>query len=120
MVPEPDMYNGKPHALCQWIFGLELYFAAYRLEHKGEDSTYCCSLAASLLIRNTLQCYCLACSRNPAAIFQKFEDLVSALRIQLGVVEEARNARDRFRTLVQRGSVFAVSGGVLSDCNANR
>ena len=42
----------------------------------------------------------LACFRNPAAIPYKFEDLVSVLRVQFGVVEEARNARDRLRTLV--------------------
>ena len=68
MVPAPDKYNGKPHTLYQWIFGLELYFSAFKLDHKGEDSEYCCSLAASLLIGNAFQWYRLACSRNPVAI----------------------------------------------------
>ena len=36
-VPAPDMYDGKPATLRSWLFSLELYFAACKLDKDGDD-----------------------------------------------------------------------------------
>ena len=48
-VPAPDTYDGKPASLRGWLFSVELYFKACRLDFLGTDQDYCGALALSLL-----------------------------------------------------------------------
>ena len=48
----PKTLDGKPQDLQNWLFGLELYFAACRLDYTGADSEYCCKVTASLFHGN--------------------------------------------------------------------
>ena len=53
-VPAPDTYDGKPASLRGWLFSVELYFKACRLDFLGTDQDYCGALALSLLRGNAL------------------------------------------------------------------
>ena len=100
MIPAPDTYDGKPSNLRSWLFGLELYFAAYCLDKDREDMAYCCALAASLLHGSALAWYCISCQRSPTAITRTWAEIRAALEKQFGLILKTRNARDKLCTLV--------------------
>ena len=64
-VPAPKTFDGKPQDLQSWLFGFEMYFAAYRLDYTGADSEYCCNFTALLFHSNALNWFRLVCIRNP-------------------------------------------------------
>ena len=74
-VPAPDTFSGQPHLVREWLFGVELYFAACRLDAAGADAKYCAQLTASLLRGNALQWYRLACTRTPDTVPETYAAL---------------------------------------------
>ena len=59
-MPAPKTFDRKPKDLHSWLFGLELYFAACRLDYTSADSEYYCKVTALLFYVNRLPCI-----RNP-------------------------------------------------------
>ena len=100
MIPAPDTYNEKPTNLHSWVFGLELYFVACRLDKDEGDMAYYCALMASLLQGSALAWYRISCHRSPTVIPRTWAEKRAALEKQSGMIQETRNARDKLHTLV--------------------
>ena len=53
-VPAPETFDRKLQDLQHRLFGLELYFAACRLDYTSANSEYCCKVTALLFHSNAL------------------------------------------------------------------
>ena len=104
-VPAPDTYDGKPASLRGWLFSVELYFKACRLDFLGTDQDYCGALALSLLRGNALLWLRWHLDQGHAASLTKYADVRKELLGHFKVVDEIRNARDRLKTLTQTKGV---------------
>ena len=85
-VPAPDRYDGKPATLHSWLFSLELYFVACKLDKDVKDRDYCCALTALLLRGSALAWYCSSCVRTPGSVQKTYVDLKKVLVDKFGVV----------------------------------
>ena len=100
-MPAPETFDGKPEKRRDWLFQVTLYFNACHLDYEDSDAEYCGSLA-SMLRGNALlwlRWYTVSTPQNQLAT--KYADLKALLEKQFAVIDEARNARDKLKTLVQ-------------------
>ena len=107
-MPAPKTFDGKPEKLRDWLFQVTLYFNAYCLGYEDSDAEYCGSLMASMLRGNVLlwlRWYTVSTPQNQLST--KYADLKALLEKQFAVIDEARNARDKLKTLVQTKNVSA-------------
>lgn len=107
-MPAPETFDGKPEKLRDWLFQVTLYFNACRLDYEDSDAEYCGSLMASMLRGSALlwlRWYTVSTPQNQLAT--KYADLKALLEKQFAVIDEARNARDKLKTLVQTKNVSA-------------
>ena len=80
------MYDGKPATLCSWLFSLELYFVACKLDKDVKDRDYCCALTALFLQGSALAWYCSSCMHTPGSVPKMYADLKKVLEDKFGVV----------------------------------
>ena len=81
-------------------------------------------ITASFLRGSALAWYCISCQRSPTAITITWAEIRAALEKQFGVIQETRNARDKLRTLVYKGSVLVYmdifQAAAMSIKNSNK
>ena len=107
-MPAPETFDGNPEKLRDWLFQVTLYFNACCLDYEDSYAEYFGSLMASMLRGNALlwlRWYTVSTPQNQLAT--KYADLKALLEKQFAVIDEARNAHDKLKTLVQTKNVSA-------------
>jgi hypothetical protein len=111
----PDSYHGVGHKgpkIEEWIFKMEQYFALMQVPG-DQQVTY----ASTLLTGDALEWFRLQRARAANNIpYATWRALVTAMRQQFSVINQAKQARDRLASLHQHTSAQRYAADFISLC----